>query len=117
MKNKKTLFIVDDDQAIGESLKDALTFSYEVELFEKAKNALLSLGPKVPDGILLDYFLPGENTEEVIQSVRSYSETIPIIVMSANLHLIKNKEQLSVQEFLEKPFSLDRVLTSLAKYM
>ncbi len=117
MKNKKNLFIIDDDEAIGQSLKDILDSYYDVELFTKAKSAIQDLEERKPDGVLLDYFLPGENTPEVIQSVRSYSDTLPIIIMSANLNLVKNKEKLAVQEFLEKPFSLDMVLSSLSRYI
>ncbi len=117
MKRRKKIFIIDDDEAIGISLKDVLDTYYEVSIFTTASTAVKNAQEKSPDGILLDYFLPGENTLEVIQSLRSYSEQIPIIVMSANVHLIKNKEKLAIQEFLAKPFSLDKVLTSLERHI
>lgn len=117
MRNKKNIFIIDDDQAIGESLGEVLNLDYEVTLFTRGYEAIESLRHMNPDGILLDYFLPGEDTKDIINKFKAHSSKLPIIIMSANLNMIEDKPQLPAQDFLEKPFQMEKMLTSLSKYI
>ncbi|MGE5041963.1 MAG: response regulator [Candidatus Levyibacteriota bacterium] len=117
MRDKKNIIIIDDDEAIGQSLYEILKDMYTVSVFSKGAAAMENLFEQNPDGVLLDYFLPGENTEEIIQALRNFSDNIPIIVMSANLGLIEHKDNLRVQDFLEKPFQIDKIMHTLSKHI
>lgn len=114
---KKNIFIIDDDEAIGQSLYEILKDMYTVSVFSKGFAATQSLFQENPQGVLLDYFLPGENTEEIINALRNFSGTLPIIIMSANLKQIENKNNLEVQDFLEKPFQIDKMIGMLSKHI
>ena len=102
-----TIFIVDDDQAIGEMLSLVL----ENEGFQTVTclDGLRAVGmfPIVkPDLILLDVMLPGLDGTEVARRIRATSN-VPIIMLTA-----KSEERdellgfdLGVDEYISKPFS------------
>lgn len=111
----KRIFVVDDDLAIREVLSlmvhDA---GYDVEAFESGHDMLKSLQKVVPNAILLDYLLPGEVTEDIIQNIKEKDIKTPIILMSADIRTIKIVDSLPVHAFLQKPFQMTTVLDALS---
>ena len=76
----KQIAIIDDDEYIGDMLKELLEREhYSVLRAYSGTEALLLLQQHTPDLILLDLMLPGLSGEQVLPEIAG----IPVIVMSA----------------------------------
>ena len=65
------ILVVDDDRAVREALRRALTLAgYEVQLAEDGEQALEQIVQAVPDAVVLDVGLPGIDGLEVCRRVR-----------------------------------------------
>lgn len=115
--DKRQVFIIDDDVAI----RDVLTYilegeRYNTKAFASGKTALLQAEEKKPDLILLDYYLPDESAEEIVDSFREKrGDGLPIILMSAHLNVSEIAARLRLKYFLAKPFQLEVVLEAVRK--
>jgi len=115
--NKKRIFIIDDDVAIRDVLTSILEGEqYNTDGFPSGKTALLNAEEKRPDLILLDYYLPDENAEQVIEALRSRVDAnLPILLMSAHMQAAEVARRLALKDFLAKPFQLETVLQAVRK--
>lgn len=104
------ILIVEDDEAISELLRDALTREgYEVRRAFSGTEAVLTLREFKPDLALLDLMLPGLSGEEVLPSLTG----VPVIVLSARAQ-VEDKVallKLGAADYITKPFDL-RELTA-----
>ena len=118
------IYIVEDDVNIREietfSLKNS---GYTVMDFECAKDFYHKLSDKVPDLILLDIMLPGEDGLDILTRIRADKATadVPVIMVTAKtseLDKVKGLD-LGADDYITKPFSLSvlraRVNTQLRK--
>lgn len=114
----KKVLVVDDDvdilDAIGMLLEDA---NYEVE-------KILKWSPKqffgrLPNLILLDIFLSGQDGREIAKKIKAKSSTqkIPIIMMSAYPAMDCEVAKIGVAGFLAKPFDADDLLDTVATHI
>lgn len=113
------VFVVDDDEDIRHILKTLLeSENYSVEEFEHGYDAVARTKKGNPKILLLDYFLPGEKAESIISRVKSESNSnnLVIILMSANMHVVMDYEKLGVTEFIRKPFTIDKIFSTIKKY-
>lgn len=117
VNDKKRVYIVDDDLGIREILTSMLEDNYEVSAFEKGSHAITYMKHNNPSMLLLDYFLPGENTENIVAEVKQIKEKLPIVLMSANLTLSASADKIGVDEFMSKPFSRDTLIQVVEKYI
>lgn len=111
---KKKVLIIDDDDAICESVAMVLIEEgYDTCIGKNTKEALNAFKNHKPDIILLDYWLSGENGLELLVELRKIDGVTPVIMFSANTQakeIIKNKD---IQGYVEKPFTIAELLTSL----
>lgn len=109
----KTIAIIDDDIYIGNMLEELLRNNgYGVLRAYSGTEALLLLGQKRPDLILLDLMLPGLPGEEVLPHV----ENIPVIVLSAKVDV---QDKIAVllngaADYMTKPFDTGELLARIA---
>lgn len=77
------IFIVEDDPWYGELLKYHLSLNddFEVELFTSPIMFLDQLYRK-PDLITIDYNMPEMNGDQLFDHIKSFNNTIPVIVIS-----------------------------------
>ncbi len=118
-KNSEDMvYIVDDDEEIRNILKNLLeSQQYKVKEFEHGYDAIKDMKNTNPRVVLLDYFLPGERAESIISNIHKNSQgNTNIILMSANMHVKVDFNDLGVSEFIRKPFSLDTVFSVVEKY-
>ena len=81
MKNR--ILIVEDDDVLGETLKDFFEANELSVAWAQDGNAGLKLFKSFnPQLILLDVILPGKDGFEVITEIRTTNTTIPIILMT-----------------------------------
>ncbi len=105
---QKKITVVEDDQHIRDIIDILLTSeNYEVILCANAAEFRDSISHSLPDLFILDMMLPDGNGIELCQELRSdiAMVSIPIIVMSANVHALKALE-CGANLFVQKPFDI-----------
>ena len=120
--DKKKVLIVDDEPDIVTALK----FNLELENFEcieayDGEEALLKAKNENPDLILLDIMLPkinGYKVSRLLKFDESYKH-IPIIMLTARAQEkdIKVGEETGADEYITKPFEMDKLMSVIKKYL
>jgi CheY-like chemotaxis protein len=114
------IVVIDDDPKICEASKLMLELrGAEVVVAESGATAIsaLAFGTKLPNLILSDYRLIGENGLDCIESIRNeFNESIPAIVITGDtapdeLNLLKN----AGVEVLYKPVQADVLLMAISR--
>ncbi len=117
MEEKGRILIVEDDGDINLLLKKILEKAgYETASAYSGTEALLWLGSRSPELILLDLMLPGVSGEEVIRCVRKeQGKDTPIIVLSAKSGLEAKLEAIGqgADDYITKPFEPEEVLVRI----
>ena len=109
------ILVVDDDPALCELLSDYLGESgYTVATAGDGKAMRRMLAHGMPDAIVLDLMLPGEDGLALARELRSQSE-VPILMLSARGEEIDRVVGLEVgaDDYLAKPFSPRELLARL----
>ncbi|MCC5813135.1 MAG: sigma-54-dependent Fis family transcriptional regulator, partial [Leptospira sp.] len=110
------IFICDDEKEIRKSLRAILEDEdYEVEDFATGKALLKSLSKDRPDLILLDVWIGKEDGLTLIDDCRKMYPTIPVVMISGHgtIELAVNATKKGAVDFLEKPLSIEKVLTTI----
>jgi CheY-like chemotaxis protein len=114
------LMIVDDDDDLRDVLSDIMTAQgYEVAAFADARAALAALkGGVTPFLILLDLMMPGMSGWEfrAAQLETPTLAPIPVVVVTAAGNVSDGARTLSSVEVLHKPFALEILLPTVARY-
>ena len=108
MAEQKTLLVVDDDPDIRDLLSEYLEgLGYAVTTAESAESMRAALGEAVPDVILLDVGLPGEDGLSLARYVRERFE-VGIIMVSGAGETVDRIIGLEVgaDDYVAKPFDL-----------
>jgi two-component system nitrogen regulation response regulator GlnG len=112
------ILIVDDEPAIGWSLRELLTDDgHEVAVAASAEAALETCGTFHPEVILLDVRLPGRDGLAALPDLRRLVPDAPIIVMTAfgDLDTAVRAVNAGARDYLVKPFDLERVSAVVAR--
>ena len=110
------ILVVDDDQAVRESLRRALVLEgYDVELAEDGTAALRSLTQSAPDAIVLDLQMPDVDGLEVCRRLRTLGDTTPVLMLTARDAVGDRVEGLDAgaDDYLVKPFDLAELFARL----
>lgn len=105
----KTIFIVEDDQSIGDMLQEVLQKEgFRVQRAYSGTEAALLLGQGLPDLVLLDLMLPGLPGEELLDRLQG----VPVIVVSAKAGLDDKVDLLlrGAADYITKPFEIRELL-------
>ena len=108
------ILVVDDERAVRESLRRALTLEgYEVELAEDGADALVRLrsGESRPDAILLDVLMPNVNGLEVCRRLRASGDRVPVLMLTARDQVDDRVAGLDAgaDDYVVKPFALEEL--------
>lgn len=118
-KETKRILLVDDDLEILESLRIALsTRGYNVMCARDGNQGLAMAEREDPDLVILDMMMPKRSGFLVLEKLRR-TRPVPmkVIMITAN-EGSRHKayaEVLGVDDYLHKPFPLDRLLSSVQK--
>ena len=110
------LLVVDDDRAVRESLRRALTLEgYEVELAEDGADGLARLAVAGPDAIVLDVAMPVVDGIEMCRRLRHEGNGLPILMLTARESVTDRVAGLDAgaDDYLVKPFALEELLARL----
>jgi len=109
-----TILIIDDEPGIRSTLRSILEDEkYKVFAAEDALAGIETLKREVVDLVFLDVLLPKLGGIEALERIRSEWPAVEIVMISghANIDMAVRAVKLGVFDFLEKPLSLDKVLT------
>jgi len=112
----KLVFIVDDDEAVRDSLELLLeSAGHAVKAFEAAAEALESCRARLPSCIVTDVRMPEMDGLEFQERLASAGIDVPVIVMTghADVPLAVRAMKAGAVDFIEKPFSDDAMLVSI----
>lgn len=107
------ILIVEDEPSIRDLLDDFFNGEgFDTLLASDGREGLEMATAEHPDVILLDVMLPVMDGVEAARHLKEDKRThdIPIVVMSANLTLLRRPELLAADTFIRKPFDLDELL-------
>jgi CheY-like chemotaxis protein len=114
----KKIAIIDDDASILEAIDMLLTSEgYNVRTCTNG-DCFLERQDFSPDLVLLDLLLSGKDGRLVIKELRKKPLTrdVPVVIMSAHTMKAEDKAVEGAQEFLPKPFDIDKLLELVKKY-
>ena len=111
------IFIIDDDEWIRDSLR--IFFETEgccVLAAETAEEGLSTIKDQSFDIIIVDYKLPGLDGIEFLKRIHNaQADAIKILITAYRTdHVIAEAKKLKIQGFIEKPFTSDAIMASLA---
>lgn len=112
-----TILVVEDDEAIGDLLLQALKSetSHAVLLVTNAAQALEAIESIKPHLFILDYHLPGIDGIELCDRLHAVNglESVPTLMLSAQAPSRQALQQRKIS-FLKKPFDLVTLLKATA---
>lgn len=112
------IYCVEDDENIRELIVYALNSNgYAAFGFEESKEFYSALKASLPDLILLDIMLPGEDGLQILEKLRNSHETmeIPIIIISAKaaeFDKVKGLD-LGADDYITKPFGVMELISRI----
>jgi two-component system response regulator MprA len=111
-----TLLVVDDEPAVRDSLRRALTLEgYRVELAEDGADALAQITASEPDAVVLDVLMPNVDGLTVARRLRESGSRVPILMLTARDSVGDRVTGLDAgaDDYLVKPFALEELLARL----
>ncbi len=112
IKNINILLVDDDEDYLMMTEAFLKQIGYQVEVANNGKLALEKLNQKDYEILLLDYFMPEMNGEEVIKEIRKTNQEIIIILQtgfSGQKPPIETMQTLNIQNYHDKTEGIDRL--------
>lgn len=114
---EKLVFIVDDEPSILKLLSHWVKnqWGYKVEAFQNGKDALKALETGDPDLLLLDIMLPDINGNELLKTIKTKNQHLPVIMLSAqgSIEVALESLRLGAFDYFPKPIDQNRLLPSV----
>lgn len=118
MKNRETIFIIDDDKSVRRSLSLFLQSSgYQVETYESAEEFLETEKFDGVGCIILDVNMSGKSGLELQEELIKTGSDLPIIFITGkgNIQMSVNAVKKGAVNFLEKPFGDEDILHAISE--
>ena len=115
---KPRVLVIDDEAAIRDSLRMILEYeSYEFVGAASGSEGVAIVKRDVPDMVLLDIKMPGMNGLETLAEIRKVDESVPVAMISGHGSITDAMQatRLGAFDFIEKPFTSERVLVTVTK--
>lgn len=107
------ILVVDDEQAVRESLKRSLRFNgYDVEQAEDGEKALEAIAIHRPDLVILDVMMPKLDGLGVCRILREQGDHTPVLMLTARDDVADRVGGLDAgaDDYLPKPFALEELM-------
>ena len=107
------VFVIDDDAAVREVIKDLLlSVGHAVEAFATAEDFLSKRDPQAPGCLVLDVRLPGTSGLELQKRLVAQKDRIPVIFISGygDVPMVVQVMKTGAVDFLQKPFREQELL-------
>ncbi|NLY34897.1 MAG: response regulator transcription factor [Alcaligenaceae bacterium] len=103
-----TIFIVDDDEAVRDSLRWLLEANgYQVQAFESGEQFLESYDPSIVSVLIADVRMPGMTGLELQEELIKRNAPLPIVFITGHgdVPMAVSTMKKGAVDFLEKPFN------------
>ena len=120
MSSEPTVFVVDDDQAMRNSLKWLIeSVAFRVETYSSAKDFINNYYPGRSGCLLLDVRMPGMSGLELQQYLNEHQIQIPIIIITGHgdVPMAVRAMKAGAVDFIQKPFNDEFLLDSIRNAM
>jgi two-component system response regulator FixJ len=116
MSPNKTVYVIDDDPAMRDSLDFLLdSAGFKVALFDSALSFLDAI-PGLGFGcVVSDVRMPGLDGIDLLKRLKNDNKQLPVIIMTGHgdIPLAVEAMKLGAIDFLEKPFEDERLLNTI----
>jgi two-component system nitrogen regulation response regulator NtrX len=115
---KPRILVIDDEAAIRDSLRMILEYEdYEFIGAASGPDGIASVKRDTPDLVVLDIKMPGMNGLDTLAEIRKIDEALPVAMISGHGTITDAMQatRLGAFDFIEKPFTSERVLVTVAK--
>lgn len=112
------IFIVDDDEAVRDSLKMLLqSYGIEVEDYASARDFLRNYRPTARECLILDQHLPGASGLDFLASPEGAALDLPVIMVTGrgDTSIRDRAYRLGAAAYFEKPVATDALLAAIAE--
>jgi DNA-binding response OmpR family regulator len=120
-KTGKRILLVDDDAEIIESLRLALEANgYEILIARDGNQGLALVERENPDLVILDMMMPKRSGFLVLERLKRRREGQQRIIMITANEGSRHKayaEMLGVDDYIRKPFPMDRLIESVNRLL
>lgn len=116
MTTKGMIYVIDDDDAMRDSLNFLLDSSgYSVTLFDDAQRFMEALPGLAFGCVVSDVRMPGIDGIELLKRMKAQHSPFPILIMTGHgdVPLAVEAMKLGAVDFLEKPFEDDRLIAMI----
>ena len=115
------VLVVDDDYDLGESIRIALNSQgFQVSTARDGDEGVAIAEARKPDLLILDMMMPKRSGLLVLERLRQHTDIpVPVIMITGNEGKRHQQyaELLGVNDYLHKPFTMDRLLESVKKLL
>ena len=114
-----TVMIAEDDPSIVDVVRAILEIGgYKVATATEG-DTLQTIQSNLPDVLLLDIWLSGEDGREICRQLKQNQQTkdLPVILISASKDLEKSAQDAHADDFLAKPFDMHDLLSKVAQHV
>jgi len=119
MARKPTIFIVDDDEAVRDSLELLLQAAGfpQIATYESSLGFLASARPEPGDCLLLDVRMPDMDGLELQAELNRRAVRLPVIVMTGHgdVPIAVRAMKAGAADFIEKPFTDDLLIDGVRR--
>lgn len=107
--------IADDDPGIVDAVEMLLEFEGYTVTSTVDGSTVLDMREELPDLLLLDIWMSGEDGRDICKKLKSGSLTknIPVIMISASRDIKESAMAAGADDFLAKPFEMDELLKKI----
>ncbi len=116
MSSNNVVHVIDDDEAVRESLAFLLrSADLDVSTYESATAFLAALPKAAPGCIITDVRMPGLSGTELLQKLKEMGVAMPVIVVTGHgdVPLAVEAMKMGAIDFFEKPFDDEALLASV----
>lgn len=115
----RVLLIVDDDEALRQSLQLVFEERYEVLLAGSGEEAVAACQHRRVDGALVDFHMEGMTGTQVLERLKTIDPGIEVILLSGNATLDSARDavRLGACEYLTKPYEVPDLVRSVERMM
>jgi len=110
------VLLIEDDRMIGEAIEQALKdATYAVDWVRSGTDALTTLRAQSYGLVLLDLGLPGKDGLEVLRSIRTQDNPVPVLIVTARDGLEDRLRGLDggADDYILKPFEMAELLARM----
>jgi DNA-binding NtrC family response regulator len=115
--DRARILVVDDEPGAREALDLILEDDYEVECLECGAEALTRIKERAFDLVLLDINMPELDGIETLKLIKSYDESIDVVMISAadSARKATSAMKCGAYDYITKPYESEDILTTVQR--